>query len=157
VRESGTTSRNAALQQEEKDRDTFLSAMNAMGPHLDQETKTDEKGDPSTRSRAGRMRQLKRGTVRIEAELDLHGLTREEAVFRLKHFIADCSRRGMATILLITGKGVNSPEGPVLREAVPAWIRGPGKELVSECIPAPRDKGGSGAFVVFLKRRGRIV
>ncbi|HWR73104.1 MAG TPA: DNA mismatch repair protein MutS, partial [Nitrospirota bacterium] len=33
------------------------------------------------------------------------------------------------------------------------WLREQGKGMVAEFAPAPRDKGGSGAFVVFLRRR----
>lgn len=153
-REKGTHPRNVSQVREQEDRETFLRAVNATGPdHLGEKT-DDISEDPSARSRAGRMRQLKQGLIRIGAELDLHGLTRDEALFRLKHFIADCRGRGMAAVLVITGKGANSTEGPVLREAVPGWLRGKGKEMVSEWASAPRDKGGSGAFVVFLKGRG---
>ena len=56
-------------------------------------------------------------------------------------------------MLVITGKGINSAEGPVLQGAVADWLREKGRGLVAEFAPAPRDKGGSGAFVVFLKNK----
>jgi DNA-nicking Smr family endonuclease len=99
------------------------------------------------------MRQLKRGTLRIGAELDLHGFVKDEALRRLEHFIASASVRGQDAVLVITGKGTNSPDGPVLHGAVAAWLRGPGLRYVPEFHPAPRDRGGSGAYVVFLRRR----
>jgi DNA-nicking Smr family endonuclease len=34
---------------------------------------------------------------------------------------------------------------------VAAWLREQGRGMVVEIAPAPRDKGGSGAVVVFLK------
>ncbi|HAK60118.1 MAG TPA: hypothetical protein DCO77_07010, partial [Nitrospiraceae bacterium] len=98
-----------------------------------------------------RMRQLKRGTIRINGELDLHGYFKDEALVHLEQFIADAYHRGLQAVLVITGKGVNSPEGPVLPGAVAAWLRREGKGRVAEFAPAPRDLGGAGAFVVFLR------
>jgi DNA-nicking Smr family endonuclease len=91
--------------------------------------------------------------VTIAAELDLHGFLRDEALFRLEHFISSSAAKGFPAVLVITGKGVNSPDGPVLRRAVDHWLREQGKGMVAEFAPAPRDKGGSGAFVVFLRKR----
>jgi DNA-nicking Smr family endonuclease len=98
-----------------------------------------------------RMRQLKNGALRIDLELDLHGLTREEALVSLSSFVAGAYKRGQKAILVITGKGNNSPAEPVLQSAVASWLREPGKKMVAEFAPAPRQMGGSGAFVVFLK------
>ena len=99
------------------------------------------------------MRQLKRGTIRISGELDLHGFLKDDALRRLEHFIASAYARGLQAVLVITGKGLNSPDGPVLPGAVAAWLREQGKGMVAEFLPAPRDRGGSGAIVVFLKKR----
>lgn len=100
---------------------------------------------------SSRMRFLKRGAIRISEELDLHGDVKEEALRRLEHFITGAHHRGRKAVLVITGKGINSPDGPVLQGAVADWLRNAGKKLVSEFAKAPRDKGGSGAFVVFLR------
>ena len=104
---------------------------------------------------SNRMRLLKRGVIRISEELDLHGYLRDEALRRLEHFIAGAHHRGRKAVLVITGKGINSPEGPVLQGAVADWLREQGRALVAEFEQAPRDKGGSGAFVVFLRTPGR--
>jgi DNA-nicking Smr family endonuclease len=134
----------------------FLKAMTAIGAATVREKNTDDEdlpGDASHRSASSRLRQLKKGTMRISQELDLHGSLREEALRRLQHFIAGAHARGDQAVLVITGKGINSAEGPVLPGAVDEWLRGPGKKMVAEFAPAPRDKGGSGAFVVFLRSR----
>ncbi|AJE04032.1 Smr/MutS family protein [Geobacter pickeringii] len=99
-----------------------------------------------------RLRELKKGTIRIVRELDLHGLTREEAVQALERFVATAYRQGEKALLIITGKGNNSAGEPVLQGAVVGWLREKGKGMVAEFAPAPRDMGGSGALVVFLKR-----
>lgn len=136
------------------DRDLFLEAMGSLGTTAlpAEELEPEETG--TARSPSSRMRQLRKGTIRISDELDLHGYLKDEALRRLGHFIGNAHARGQQAVLVITGKGLNSPEGPVLPGAVAAWLREQGRGLVAEFMPAPRDKGGSGAYVVFLKRKG---
>jgi len=98
-----------------------------------------------------RLRMLKRGVIRLDRQLDLHGLTRDEALSALGRFLHSARVAGEKAVLVITGKGVHSSEGPVLNQAVAAWLREQGKVSVSEYAPAPRELGGSGAFVVFLR------
>lgn len=99
-----------------------------------------------------RLRQLKRGVVSVERQLDLHGLTRDEALEALSRFLGNAAAHGERAVLVITGKGNNSPAEPVLQQAVAGWLRDAGRTLVAEFAPAPREMGGSGAFVVFLRR-----
>lgn len=100
---------------------------------------------------ANRLRQLKRGIIRVERQLDLHGLTRDEALEAIPRFLRNARVHGEKAVLVITGKGNNSPGEPVLQQAVAAWLRDAGREFVLEFAPAPREMGGSGAFVVFLR------
>lgn len=133
----------------------FLQAMRSLGAGaLRMPADSEDDGEAQEkRSSSSRMRQLKKGTLRISGELDLHGFLRDEALRRLEHFVAAAYRRGQPAVLVITGKGINSSEGPVLRGSVEAWLRAKAGGMVAEFHPAPRDKGGSGAFVVFLKRK----
>ena len=108
-------------------------------------------GDSGAPRPVSRLRQLKSGQIRIDLELDLHGLTREEAVASLERFITGAHRRGQKAVLVITGKGNNSSGEPVLQGVVLSWLRERGKSMVAEFAPAPRDMGGSGAVVVFLR------
>lgn len=136
---------------DEEERRVFLSALERL--HLDV-TFTDALGDdvePLRPMPVNRMRQLRRGAIRIDYELDLHGLDREDAVESLTAFISGAFKRGQKAVLVITGKGNNSPGEPVLQGAVVGWLRNRGKEMVAEFSPAPRQMGGGGAFVVFLK------
>ena len=98
-----------------------------------------------------RMRQLRRGAIRIDYELDLHGLTRDEALDALARFIGGAFNRGQQAVLIITGRGNNSPGEPVLQRAVTGWLRADGRQFVAEFAMAPRNLGGDGAVVVFLK------
>ncbi len=141
---------------DENESGLFLQAMTAIGAGSAREKVSDDDSlDESgiRRSPSSRMRQLRKGTIRIGQELDLHGSLRDDAVRKLHQFVAGAYARGDEAVLVITGKGINSPDGPVLPAAVRDWLAGPGKSMVAEFLPAPRDRGGSGAIVVFLRRR----
>lgn len=98
-----------------------------------------------------RARQLRRGTIIIDYELDLHGLSKEEALDALALFIGGAYRRRQQAVLVITGRGNHSPHEPVLKKAVSEWLATKGKLMVVETLAAPRQLGGDGAVVVFLK------
>lgn len=98
-----------------------------------------------------RLRQVRRGIVSVSHQLDLHGLTREEAIEALPVFLLSAKNRGQKAVLVITGKGHHSPEAPVLHQAVSSWLRDAGRSMVLEFAPAPREMGGGGAYVVFLR------
>jgi DNA-nicking Smr family endonuclease len=98
-----------------------------------------------------RLRQVKRGVITLTYQLDLHGLTRDEALAALPRFLDSARRKGQKAALVITGKGINSPGEPVLQQAIASWLRDAGREMVLEFAPAPRDLGGGGAYVVFLR------
>lgn len=99
-----------------------------------------------------RLRQVKRGVVSVSHQLDLHGLTREEALKALPRFLLSAQKKGQKAVLVITGKGNHSPEEPVLHQAVASWLRDVGRGTILEFAPAPREMGGSGAYVVFLRQ-----
>jgi DNA-nicking Smr family endonuclease len=99
-----------------------------------------------------RLRQVKRGIVSVSHQLDLHGLTREEALEALPRFLHSAQKKGQKAVLVITGKGNHSPEEPVLHQAVASWLRDAGRKSVLEFAPAPREMGGNGAYVVFLRQ-----
>ena len=96
-----------------------------------------------------RLRQLKRGIIQLDRQLDLHGLTREEAVAALGPFLQAARTGGEKGVLVITGKGSHSAEGPVLQQVVAGWLRDQGRDQITEYAPAPEALGGSGAFVIF--------
>lgn len=141
---------SGGTRQEEVDRELFLSAVRNVSETAVVLRNADA---PARRSSPGRRRLLRRGGGPIDAELDLHGCIKDEALFRLEHFLSSSAVKGASAVLVITGKGINSPDGPVLRRAVARWLREKGRDAVAEFFPAPREKGGSGAFVVYLKKR----
>lgn len=132
------------------DHETFAQAISQLKLDVTFRDKTPE-DDEIKPLDANRLRQMKRGIVSVDRQLDLHGLTREEALEALSRFLESAAAHGEKAVLVITGKGNNSPGEPVLQQAVTAWLRDAGKKLVAEFAPAPREMGGGGAFVLFLK------
>ena len=133
----------------QEDAQVFLEAMQKIGTNFT--PVVSEAEGEERRSATSRTRQLRRGTIAISETLDLHGYVKDEALQRLARFISGAYHRGSKAVLVITGKGLNSPDGPVLQGSVDAWLREQGKGMVIEVVQAPRDKGGSGAVVVFLR------
>lgn len=100
------------------------------------------------------VQQLRSGHFSWEAHLDLHGLNAEQAQFRVLEFVRDQYNLGRRCVLLVTGRGLNSPGGsPVLREAARAWLtQDPLRRVVLAFATAlPRD-GGTGALYVLLRK-----
>jgi DNA-nicking Smr family endonuclease len=129
------------------ERDEFLTAIDRIDQPLEEELPVDEE---LARARPRRMKQLARGELKLAGELDLHGLTRAEAVARTRLFLAGAVRQGWQVVVIVTGKGLHSPTGPVLRQAVERLLDG-SRDLVLEWGPAPRRFGGAGALVVFVR------
>lgn len=129
----------------------FLAAIGRLDKTFRDEIPTVEE---APRARPRRMKQLERGELKPAAELDLHGLTRDEAVARTRAFLGHAARQGWAALVIVTGKGLHSAEGPVLRRAVEQLLDR-SRDVVLEWGEAPRRFGGAGALVVFVRRAGR--
>jgi DNA-nicking Smr family endonuclease len=97
------------------------------------------------------LRRLRRGHWVIEDELDLHGLTRDEARERLAIFLNECKKRGVRCVRIIHGKGLGSRnKEPVLKQKVRHWLM-QRDEVLAFAQARPMD-GGAGAVIVMLKR-----
>jgi DNA-nicking Smr family endonuclease len=90
---------------------------------------------------------LKRGTLGIEARLDLHGMTQSEAHDALTRFIARAQKHGSRAVLVITGKS------GVLHGAVPRWLEeGDNRGRIFAIRRAHAQHGGEGALYLMLRR-----
>lgn len=101
-------------------------------------------------------RRLKRGTDPIDARIDLHGMTQEQAHDALVSFLRRAQARGAKFVLVITGKGARAAaaERGVLRRQVPLWLGGPDlRRVVLGYEAASTRHGGEGALYVRLRRR----
>lgn len=97
---------------------------------------------------------LKRGDFSVQAHLDLHGLLQEPARLAVRRFIADARAKGLRCVLVIHGRGRNSPgKEPVLKRALVRWLSrgGIGKQVLAFTTARPHD-GGGGAVYVLLRR-----
>jgi DNA-nicking Smr family endonuclease len=96
------------------------------------------------------LRRLRRGEWHIQAELDLHGLTKLEAKHELAEFLLACKRRGIRCVRIIHGKGLRSRNRePVLKQHVRHWLTQ--RDEVLAFVQARPVDGGSGAVMVLLK------
>ncbi len=100
---------------------------------------------------------LSRGTADIDARLDLHGRTQQQAHVALLRFLRKAQVEDARVVLVITGKGAADARGErgVLRRQVPLWLALPEfRALVVGFSEAGIAHGGEGALYVRV-RRGR--
>jgi len=96
------------------------------------------------------VRKLRRGTWIVQAQIDLHGMRREEARDALADFLRAAVKSGLRCIRVIHGKGLGSiNKEPVLKGKVRAWLVQK-EEVIAFCQARPHD-GGAGAVVVLLQ------
>lgn len=95
--------------------------------------------------------ELRRGQVRAEATLDLHGHTTAEAGPMLERFLVDGARARRRCVLIVHGRGLHSGGLAVLRELVIGQLTGPLSGLVHAFAPAAPADGGAGATYVMVK------
>lgn len=104
--------------------------------------------------------QMKRGKLKPEGKLDLHGLTLDRAHPALTRFILSAHSQGKRLVLVVTGKGKDRDDnGPipvrfgVLRHQVPQWLSMPPlSSVVLQVSQANLRHGGGGAYYVYLRR-----
>jgi DNA-nicking Smr family endonuclease len=95
------------------------------------------------------VRKLRRGHWALQAQIDLHGLRRDEAREALSAFVHDAARRGLRCVRVVHGKGHGSPgREPVLKSRVRRWLVQ--KEEVLAFVQAKASDGGAGALMVLL-------
>lgn len=96
------------------------------------------------------LRKLRRGQWTIDAEIDLHHHTQDEAHQTLMEFMRKARASGWRCVRIIHGKGLSSHQKiPVLRSKVRRWLQQK-DEVLAYCEPRPNG-GGSGAVLVLLR------
>lgn len=121
---------------------------------------TDRLGSEPVRMDQKAYRQLRRGRVKPDARIDLHGMTLDVAHASLVRFVMTRHAAGKRLLLVITGKGKSrDDDGPipvrygVLRHQVPEWLRLPPLSgLVLQVTQAHPSHGGTGAYYVYLRK-----
>ncbi|WP_299203356.1 Smr/MutS family protein [uncultured Tateyamaria sp.] len=105
--------------------------------------------------------QMKRGKLKPEGKLDLHGMTLDRAHPALTRFILSAQSQGKRLVLVVTGKGKNRDDDSpipvrfgVLRHQVPQWLSMPPlSSVVLQVSQANVRHGGGGAYYVYLRRQ----
>ena len=105
---------------------------------------------------------LKRGKLKPERRIDLHGMSAARAQAALTDFILSSHARELRLVLVITGKGQPRidegyaiPERTgILRRSLPLWVsRPPLRDVILEVVEAHKRHGGGGAFYLYLRRK----
>jgi DNA-nicking Smr family endonuclease len=101
------------------------------------------------------MKRLRKGQIPVQDHIDLHGLTEKEAETEVRLFLIKSQRRGLRCVLIVHGRGLNSPDSfPVLKERLPLWLnRGVARKIVLAFTTARPYDGGTGAIYVLLRKR----
>ena len=96
------------------------------------------------------LRKLRRTHWVIQDDLDLHGLTGDEAVAETAVFLADARRRGKRCVRIIHGKGLRSAgREPVLKKRIRKLLTR--RDEVLAFVEPRNIHGGSGAVVVLIE------
>lgn len=140
----------APLKREEDERaalDESLAAPLTFEDRLDM-------GDEAAFLRTGLPRRvltdLRRGRWVLQGQIDLHGLTRDEARAALAAFLHDALAQGKRCIRVIHGKGHGSPgKVSILKQLSRGWLA-QREEILAFCQAGPHD-GGGGALLVLLR------
>lgn len=98
-----------------------------------------------------RWRDLRRGKVKPERTIDLHGRRAQEAHGAVHAFLADAYADGLRCVAVITGRG-SSTEGGVLRRELPHWLNAPDLRRIILGAAHPH-RANTGAVHLLLRRR----
>lgn len=100
------------------------------------------------------LRRMRRGEYNVQAELDLHRMTRDTARQEVANFLHRCVQQHIRYVRIVHGKGHGSPgKIPVLKTHVNHWLQ-QRDEILAFCSARPKD-GGTGAIYVLLKNYNR--
>ncbi|MDC3090966.1 Smr/MutS family protein [Rickettsiales bacterium] len=105
------------------------------------------------------LKSIKKGKMKVNAVLDLHGKKVKESKVSVYNFIKYNYEKSNRLLLIITGKGkrLGVEEGwkgkGVLKSMLPNWLN---SIALSKYIVwfdnAPKDQGGDGALIIYIKK-----
>ena len=101
----------------------------------------------------GVYRNLRLGKYRIDARLDLHGLSVKEARTSLLNFVADCVSNDVRCALLNHGKGIGRETPAILKSYIANWL--PQLEEILAFHSAQKHHGGLGATYLLVRKSAR--
>lgn len=100
------------------------------------------------------LKKMRQGYFGADAQLDLHGLTSNQAKQQLLHFLHFCVEDGCRCVHIIHGKGYRSENNlPILKNHLNKWLR-QHNDVQAFCSALPKD-GGAGAVLVLLRQNDK--
>lgn len=99
-------------------------------------------------------KRLHRGDFAIQGHIDLHGLNVEDARQAFENFLEQSIAAGKRVVLIIHGRGLSSPQKPILKTNVHKWLTsGPWRKWIMAFSSARWCDGGAGATYILLRQR----
>jgi DNA-nicking Smr family endonuclease len=98
----------------------------------------------------GVFKKLRQGKYSIDARLDLHRHTVEQARQAVFEFVADCMRYDIRTAMIVHGKGEREEPRALLKSYTYKWLREIQDVLAFHS--AQRQHGGVGAVYILFKK-----
>jgi len=97
-------------------------------------------------------KRLHRGEYSIQDHIDLHGYRIDTARDVFSRFLKDAVSHGKTGVLIIHGRGLSSPDQPVLKNKVIEWLdENRWKKWIVAYASARSCDGGTGATYVLLR------
>jgi DNA-nicking Smr family endonuclease len=97
------------------------------------------------------VQKLHEGNFSVQDHIDLHGMILVEAEEAFSDFFRGALKKRLFCIKVIHGRGLRSPQRPVLKEALKRWLHGPFRKSVLAYTTARDCDGGLGATYIILK------
>ncbi len=98
------------------------------------------------------LRDLRRGRWVVQANLDLHGMNRDESRLAVTRFLQESRQHDLRCVRIVHGKGLGSPgREPVLKKLVLGWLAQK-RDVLAYC-QARAAEGGAGAVIVLLSTK----
>jgi len=101
----------------------------------------------------GVFRKLRQGKYQLDARLDLHRKTVDQARTDVYRFINDAMRYDLRTVIILHGKGEKEATPALLKSWINKWLRQ--LENVMAFHSAQQFDGGTGAVYIMLKKSER--
>ena len=96
---------------------------------------------------------LHNGEFSVQDSIDLHGMTLGVAEEAFAAFFREALHKHLFCIKIIHGRGLRSPHGPVLKEALIGWIHGTFRKWILAYSTAKNCDGGLGATYILLRAK----
>lgn len=94
---------------------------------------------------------LREGKFSVQDCLDLHGLSLAEAEKEVDNFLKNALRKKSRCIRIIHGRGLRSPRGPVIKQALIKWLTFRHRKHIIAFSTARQCDGGLGAIYILLR------